>query len=289
MPPGPIFITPRLLPRTWGRMELEGWRQSASKSDAPIGEIWPLHANNLTSEGERLGALLTREPQAMLGDLGRAPPSLRIVLTGEAESALASEAPVALWRVLEGGPEAQLSVVRSGKRGRSRTLRCKPGDLFRASDHAQITIGPGGAALEVRAGFTPKNAPTAPAFMQLASPRARRDRVTWMRDAALSVEAWRLSGESRIEPDGETCHVLTPLSDGVFVDDRALRRGEAVLIPAEGRPVTLRGDSAEALVAYPDLVPTTIWRSGAEQDRAASRRRAPTETHPDPHVRIGAS
>lgn len=275
MSPDPIFITPRLLPRTWGRTELKNWCERAPRPQAPIGEIWPLHPNNVTAEGEHLGALLTREPQVMLGDLGRAPPSIRLVFTGQSDSVIASEAPVALWRVLESGPDSALVVDGSGRRGRTRRMRCTSGDLFRASDHAQVTFGAGVAALEVRASFTPKNAPAAPAFLPLIAPRSRDDRVTWMRDAALSVEVWRIAGESRLTPDGETCHALMALSDGVAIDGRALRRGEAVLLPAEGRPVTLRGLGAQALVAYPDLVPTSIWRSGPEPDRpAAARMRA---------------
>lgn len=275
MPLDPIFVTPRLLPRSWGRADLGDWCAGAPRPPAPVGEIWPMHAGNVTAYDEHLGALLMRDPQAMLGDLGRAPPSLRLVLAGGAESRIASDAPVALWRVLESEADARLVVDGADRRGRARRLRCRPGDLYRASDHAQLGFEGNVTALEARVGFAPSNAPVAPAFLPLLAPKPRGERATWMRDAALSVELWRVAGESRLVPDGETCHVLLALSPGASIDGRALGKGEAVLLPAEGRAAILSGAGAQLLVAYPDLVPTSIWRNGPEPDRPAAARLQP--------------
>jgi len=54
--------------------------------------------------------------------------------------------------------------------------------------------------------------------------------------------------------------VLAALTPGVSVDGQMLARGEAIFLPAEGRRVTLSGRGAQVVVAYPDLVPTEIWK-----------------------------
>ena len=93
-------------------------------------------------------------------------------------------------------------------------------------------------------------------------PVSRRIRATLAREDALSVEMWTLPPSSQLTPDGETCHVLVPLSRGIVLDDRPLKPGEAVLLPAWGRTVALGAEHAAAkvVVAYPDRTPTSIWR-----------------------------
>ena len=76
----------------------------------------------------------------------------------------------------------------------------------------------------------------------------------------MSVELWTLPKLSYLEPDGETCHVLMALTPGVAIDGHALSRGEAIFLPAEGRRVAMTGEGAQLVVAYPDLVPTEIWK-----------------------------
>jgi hypothetical protein len=195
-----------------------------------------------------------------------------MVCTGAEVSPVFSDAPVALWRILEAQPGASIqSKSLTALRKAPRTWPCKADDLFRASDQAWLTLAAGVVALEARANFIPSNQPAQQApFIPLEAP-ARAARRALLRDAALSVELWRLPEHSRLEPDGETCHVLMAMSDGVAVDGRALGKGEAVFIPADGRRVRLSGrGGAEALVAYPDIAPTSIWRHAPDPDPVAA-------------------
>ncbi len=50
------------------------------------------------------------------------------------------------------------------------------------------------------------------------------------------------------------------LTPGVMIDGEALNRGDAIFLPAEGRHVTVTGQGAQVVVAYPDLIPTGIWK-----------------------------
>lgn len=263
----PIFITPRMLPRRWGRSDLQDWCAGAPRPDGPIGEIWIAHPNNMTINGAHLGALISRDPATMLGDLGRAPPALRLVRTREPTDTLYSEGPVSLWRILQ-SPLDGIARVDGATRRPTRQIRCRRGDLLRSTDRVGLAFGADVAALEVRAGFAPTNI-DAPDMARLSPIETRKGRHTWLRDIALSVEAWTLPAESWLEPDGETCHVLTALSPGVALDGRPLVKGEAVFLPAHSRCVRLTGAGAQVVVAYPDLVPTDIWRQTHRPDPGA--------------------
>jgi hypothetical protein len=259
----PIFVTPRMLPRRWGRADIGEWCAEAPKPRAQIGEVWTFHPGNVTDGGVHFGRYLNSAPQDMLGHLGRCPPALRLVFTDAETDPLFSDAGVALWRILEAGLGASCAAG-GAPRGTAR-LRCQAGDVFRVSDEGWLNFSPGVVALEARASFRPRNevAPEPPVM------RLSRDvwqtRTTLLRDTAMSVEVWRLSEQSRLEPDGATCHVLMSLSPGITLDGRALRKGEAALIPACGRRVQLCGSGAELLVAYPDVVATSIWRCEPER------------------------
>jgi hypothetical protein len=255
----PIRLRPRLLPRRWGRERAPAWCANAKRPKAPIGEIWLAHPHNTTSRGEHFGALIAQDPQAMLGELGRAPATLRLVITDEPSDPLQSGAPVALWRVLESPIDASLDLY-SHEAAAPKQMRCRRGDLLRVSDGAQLVFPAGVTCLEVRANFTPSNQPHPQRVQRLLAPLEKKHRTTWLRDPALSVEAWTLPELSFLEPDGETCHVVMALTPGVAIDGEALSRGDAVFVPAEGRRVTLTGKGAQVAVAYPDLVPTQIWK-----------------------------
>lgn len=253
----PVRLTPRLLPRRWGRTGAASWCATALRPEAAIGEIWAAHPHNIADTGEHFGAVLRADPSAMFGELGRAPPSLRVVITDEPSDPINADAPLSLWRVLESPLDGVFTIGRGEKR---QDLRCRRGDLIRVNDADHVLVGPGVSALEVRAAFHPKNAREERPVDKLLAARERNERAVWLRDPALSVEAWTLPELSYLEPDGETCHVLMALTPGIAIDDAPLSRGDAVFLPAEGRSVTVTGRGAQILVAYPDLVPTEIWK-----------------------------
>jgi hypothetical protein len=255
----PIRLRPRLLPRRWGRAPAPAWCAGAERPTAPVGEIWLAHPYNTTLSGAHLGALVAQHSQPMLGDLGRAPPTLRLVVTDEPSDAIQSEAPVSLWRVLESPLDAHVDLY-DCENGAPKQMRCRRGDLIRVSDASRLIFPAGVTALEVRANFSPNNRPPTERAQRLLAPSEKKHRTSWIRDPALSVEAWTLPEISFIEPDGETCHVLVALTPGVAIEDEPLTRGDAVFVPAEGRRVTLTGKGAQVVVAYPDLVPTQIWK-----------------------------
>lgn len=255
----PIRLHPRLLPRRWGREAIPAWCESALRPPAPIGEIWIAHAHNTTSDGVHFGALLAEAPQTMLGELGRAPPTLRLVTTAEPSDPILAEGPLGLWRVLEAPLDAKVNIY--GADGAPpRTMRCRRGDLLRVSAGARLVLPSSVTALEARANFTPSNAPNAVRAQKLLAASEKRHRAAWLRDPAMSVELWTLPKLSYLEPDGETCHVLMALTAGVVIDGHALSRGDAIFLPAEGRRVAMTGGGAQIVVAYPDLVPTEIWK-----------------------------
>lgn len=255
----PIRLQPRLLPRRWGRKAVPAWCESAPRPPAPIGEIWTAHANNTTRDGVHFGALLAEAPQTMLGNLGRAPPTLRLVTTSEPSDPINADGPLALWRVLEAPLDAKVNMY--GADGTPpRTMRCRRGDLFRVGAGARLVFPDGVTALEARAIFTPSNTPNTERVHKLLAAGEKRHRATWLRDPAMSVELWTLPKLSFLEPDGETCHVLMALTPGVTIDGEVLNRGDAIFLPAEGRRVSVAGEGAQLVVAYPDLVPTEIWK-----------------------------
>jgi hypothetical protein len=255
----PIRLLPRLLPRRWGRKEIPAWCQAAPRPPAPIGEIWVAHAHNTTGDGAHFGARLAEAPQSMLGELGRAPPTFRLITTAEPSDPIVAEGPLGLWRILEAPLDAKVNTY-DPDGAAPRTVRSRRGDLLRAGAGARLVFPSGVTALEVRANFTPSNAPNAARARRLLAASEKRHRSAWLRDPAMSVELWTLPKLSFIEPDGETCHVLMALTPGVMIDGEALNRGDAIFLPAEGRRVSMTGQGAQVVVAYPDLIPTEIWK-----------------------------
>jgi hypothetical protein len=264
----PIHIAPRMLPRRWGRVEAPAWCAGAARPPGRIGEIWLTDAKNVTRDGVHLGELLAAAPNDVLGDLGRAPPSLRLILTEEPSDEVRCDAPVSLWSVLEAPLDGVMS-VRDRVGYPERTIRARRGALMRAEQDTGLWFGPCFTALEARANFKPNNEVRRPRLVRIQSTSAKPDRAVWLRDAALSVELWTLPEMSWLEPDGETCHVLTALTPGVLIDGRTLSRGDTVLLPAAGRRALLRGPGAQVLVAYPDVVPTQIWKPARPPATAA--------------------
>jgi hypothetical protein len=244
----PIFVTPRFVERDWGRSDIGEWGLTGA---GQIGEAWLHDAANATAEGP-LGRKLATNSQRMLGDLGRAPPRVRMVFPGRTMS-IRSTGPVSLWTLLEPGNASFAD---------GEVAFHRPGERIRAFEGAAVTLAGGSVALEISSTFLPVNdAVDRPLAIRLP-PVSTRARATLFRDASLSVESWLLPDWSRIVPDGETCHVLTAMTPGVIVDGRRLPAGHAVFIPAWGRPldITAATAGAKAAVAYPDARPTSVWR-----------------------------
>lgn len=258
----PIFLTPRMLPRGWGRDQLGDWCAGVPRPPARIGEIWSCQAANPTSAGSPLGALIQSAPEKMLGDLGRSPPSVRLVLTDEPTDALDHDGRLAFWRIIESPLDAALTL---GEGRRARRARCRRGDLFRVDGATRLVFDAGVAACEVRPQFLLENTPSpANPLRRILAHRNASHRQVWMRDAALSVELWTLPAHSVIEPNGETCHILTALTPGACVDGAPIARGQSVFVPANGDACILSGHGSTLMVSYPDLVPTSIWRTTPE-------------------------
>jgi hypothetical protein len=255
----PIRLHPRLLPRRWGREEIPAWCEGALRPTAPIGEIWIAHAHNTTSDGAHFGARLAEAPQSMLGELGRAPPTFRLITTAEPSDPIIADGPLGLWRILEAPLDAKVNIYEA-EPAAPRAVRCRRGDLLRVGAGARLIFPSGVTALEARANFAPSNAPNPARAQRLLAASEKRHRAAWLRDPAMSVELWTLPKLSFLEPDGETCHVLMALTPGVTIDGRALNRGDAIFLPAEGRRVRMTGEGAQVVVAYPDLIPTEIWK-----------------------------
>ncbi len=254
-----VRLHPRLLPRRWGRDRAPAWCADAERPVGPIGEIWIAHPYNMTSSGVHFGALIAQEPEVMLGELGRAPPDLRLVVTGEPSDPIASEGPVAVWRMLESPLDAVVDLY--GQEGAPpREMRCRRGDLLRVSDQTRVVLPAGITALEARAKFIPHNQAQLERAQRVRPANEKKHRTTWLRDAAMSVEVWTLPERSFLQPDGETCHILMALTPGAIIDGEALCRGDAVFVPAQGRRALLSGEGAQVVVLYPDLVPTQIWK-----------------------------
>jgi len=237
----PIFVTPRVVQRDWGRDDLGECRRLARNMNGPVGEILMSDVSTAVSSGTPGRAW---DGQAVLGDLGRAPPRVRLVFPGR-DVTLPSTAPVSFWTLLEPGSPLR-----------------RAGERIRTYEGAEVHLPSGSVALEVSAAFLPTNRPSdGPSLISLP-PVSRRVRATLVREDALSVERWTLPPYSQLTPDGETCHVLVPVTRGIVLDDRPLKPGQAVFLPAWGRTVALGADHAAAkvVVAYPDRTPTSIWR-----------------------------
>jgi hypothetical protein len=263
----PIFVAPRLFERDWGRSNLGDWYAQRGQSSAPVAEAWVFDPANSTEAGP-LGRRIERCAAPMLGDLGRAPPRLRLVFPDEATS-LHPTSPLSFWTVLEPGVETAEAAAR------------KPGERFRAYEGALVPLAPGSVALEVSAAFQSVNEPQdGPSLIRLP-PVSVRPRATLFRDGALSVERWRLPAWSRLVPDGETCHVVMASTRGVRVDGRFLHPGEAVFVPALGRAVDISAQGAASVfVAYPDIRPTSIWRHTPGPDPLPSLLAGPGPVRP---------
>jgi hypothetical protein len=137
------------------------------------------------------------------------------------------------------------------------------------SDDQALEFSAGIVAVEVRTSFQPRNDLKPISTAGRLSRDGKSGRSSLLRDPGLSVELWTLPAESFLRPNGETCHVIVPLSDGVRINGAALRKGVAALVSANADMTTLTGDGAKLLVAYPDLLPTDIWRHVAEDERQA--------------------
>jgi hypothetical protein len=265
----PIFVTPRPVQRHWGRVDLGDWTGKRRTPDAPVAEAWLLDPANSTDAGP-LGRRITRQSTSVLGDLGRVPPRIRLVFPGKTMT-LKSASPMSFWTVLEPG----VASLADGMQHRT-------GERIRAYEGADVTFAEGSVALEVSASFLPTNdADPRPQIIRLP-PVSVRARATLFRENGLSVETWLLPEWSRIVPDGETCHVLVPLGAGVRIDGRTLLSGEAVLVPAHGRPLDIVAErqGARLLVAYPDRAPTAVWRHAPGPDPAAGQLPKPEPAQP---------
>jgi hypothetical protein len=266
----PVFVTPRRAPQPWGRVGLGEWTGRLSDADGPVGEIWLHDAANATEAGA-LGSMIARDSTGMLGDLGRAPPRMRLVFPGQ-DVELASSAPFSFWLFLEPGWASD------GRQGARRS-----GERIRAYEGAAIELSAGSIALEVAASFQPDNsADDKPSAIRLP-PVSKRARATLVREHALSVETWLLPESSRLIPDGETCHVITALTRGVTLDGCTLAPGQAVFLPAAGRTALLhaRRPDARVLIAYPDRTPTGIWRHAPGPDPMSGLMPRPDPRRPE--------
>lgn len=265
----PIFVAPRFEQRDWGRVDLGGWLGKNQTSDAPVAEAWLLDPANTTESGP-LGQCIARQAAGLLGDLGRAPPKIRLVFPGR-QMRIQSSSPMSFWTVLEPG----VSHLAGGVRRRT-------GERIRTYEGADVSFAEGSVALEVSASFLPTNeADPDPAVIRIP-PVSTRSRATLFRESGLSVERWILPDLSRIVPDGETCHALVALTGGVRIDGRTLRPGEAVLAPACGRSLDIVAErtGANLLVAYPDRTPTSVWRHTPGPDPTTGQLPRPEPARP---------
>lgn len=265
----PIFVAPRLVPRDWGRTDIGDWL--GGRVAEPVGEAWVIDSANATDAGP-FGRLIARQPGGVLGDLGRAPPRLRLLFPAQ-DTTVKSSSPLSFWTVLEPGVASL-----TGPHG----LAHRTGERLRAYEGAEVALAEGSVAVEVSASFLGNNETDANPHLVRLPPVSTRMRATLFRDDFLSVETWSLPEWSRIAPDGETCHVLMALEPGVIVDGRPLKPGEAVLAPACGRPLDLVVERpyARILVAYPDRTPTAVWRHTPGPDPAAGQLPRPAPQQP---------
>jgi hypothetical protein len=252
----PIFITPRMLPRSWGGASTENWFVNLPAPNGRIGEVWSCDGASRGADSDYLGALIRDCPHEMLGDLGRAPPSVRFIFADRQTDSFDTR--ISFWRVLESD---SAEVVARDVHQRERTVCCRVDDLLCAEDCTVDFRGRRIAAVEIRPNFLGRNRRTGTVpVRRLPALGSRLNRETWFRDPAVSAEVWRLPAESSLTPDGETCHVLTALTDGAVIAGRPVARGQSVFVPAYGHAMELRGEGSELLVSYPDQAPTSVWR-----------------------------
>lgn len=265
----PVFVKQRIVERDWGRIDAGNWVGRIETNGGRVGEVWALDAANVTEAGP-FGRRLMRQVEGMLGDLGRAPPRVRLVFPRE-PLRIKSTSPVSLWTILEPGEPAA-----SGESGH------RPGERIRAYEGAEIGLAPGSVALEVSSSFMPANGPDNEPQVITMPPVSQRTRASLVREDALSVEVWRLPAWSRVVPDGETCHVLVALGQGITIDGRTLAPGAAVFVPAWGRPLEISAaePGSKLLVAYADRTPTAIWRHAPGPDPAPGQLPLPEPAHP---------
>jgi hypothetical protein len=263
----PIFVKQRPVARAWGASDTGQWLRD--RSETTIGEAWILDAANASDTGP-LGRRLAAQPDGMLGDLGRAPPRIRLVFPGQ-PARVTSTAPLSFWTILEPGVS-----------GGAESARHRPGERIRTYEGAEVSLAAGSVAIEVSPTFIPANASNLEPQVITMPPVSYRARASLVREDALSVETWLLPEWSRVVPDGETCHVLTALSQGVTVDGRKLGPGEAVFVPAWGRPLDISAAErgCKLLVAYADRTPTAIWQHTPGPDPAAGQLPAPQPERP---------
>lgn len=257
----PIFVAPRLVEREWGRADTGEWVHCPRHKPTKLAEAWLLDPS-CASEGGPLGRRISRDVSGMLGDLGRAPPKMRLVFPGQ-ETAIKPTSPLSFWTVLEQGQEAPPDPSRPAHR---------TGERIRAYEGAEIRLAANCVALEVSASFQATNQPASRPQVIHLPPVSARARATLLREPGLSVETWSLPEWSRIVPDGETCHALVALGPGIRIDGRALAQGETVLVPACGRSLDVVASQRDVklLAVYPDKTPTTIWRHTPGPDPSAS-------------------
>jgi GGDEF domain-containing protein len=129
--------------------------------------------------------LLADDPETMLGELGRAPPALRLAITAEPSDPIESHGPVSLRRMLECPLDAGVNIYeREG--ARPCQVRCPRGDLLRVSDGARLVLPEGASALEVRANFVPNNQPNTQRAQRLLAASEKKHRTSWLRDPAMT-------------------------------------------------------------------------------------------------------
>lgn len=272
----PIYVSQRPVQCEWGRDDLGEWGRLAPLVKGPVGEIW-LHPGGNESNVEALGNRLSAGGVEIFGDIGRAPPRMRLVFPG-GDVDIASTAPLSLWTILEPGSD-------------DRPDRWRRGERVRAYEGAAVRLPAGSVALEVSSAFQPRNRfADEPSLIHLP-PVSQRTRATLMREDALSVEMWTLPERSWLSPDGETCHVIMAITSGVALDGRQLGMGETAFIPAHGRAVdlTARQVGAKIIVAYPDGSPTAIWRHTPGPDPALLPKPEPWKPAIDSLARLPAA
>lgn len=264
----PIFIAPRPIARDWGRVGLGEWSGLLQQQEGPVGEVWISHHAYLSTKGEPDDSM-AMGVDATLGPLGRAPPLARLVFPGR-RVRMASTPPTSFWVVLDPG-QTEVGPVR------------QPGERIFAHDGACIDLAPASISLEVIPAVLPENASKVITPLTWRPAAAPRMRATLQRDKALSVEMWTLPPRSRLKPDGNCCHVVIAVSQGIMIDDKLLRPGEALMVPASGRAVDILSNSRDArvVVAYPDMKFTDIWCEATSCAAAA-------EQMPDPRLPPGA-
>lgn len=246
----PVFVEPRAIAREWGRADLGEWWGLVGKTDGAIGEVWVSHGAGI-SINPAVEDLTAVDSAAALGSLQRPPPPARLVFPGR-RVRLASTCPMSFWIVLEPGQTGIGPVRYQGER------------IF-ARDGACLELAPASIALELSASVLPPTTSRDVSPLTWARAAPPRARVILQRDKALSVEMWTLPARSRLTPNGRCCHLVIAVSSGAIIDDRPLRPGDAVMVPASGRAfdiVTNRPD-ARVIVAYPDFTMTNIWRRTA--------------------------